>query len=164
MNSKIEELATACIDELANFTVLNLIRHAFARVAAMPFPEERAAAVESLFRETTRSIGSYLNNFDYKSIAHELEKFAQRGRELQHLPPKPDEIERIAKTAFSLGWTGAEIDIVRTLLKPGETIGKFDERTMRIGSRTWSRGDIREAGRPGWMSREKYLVAFPAIS
>jgi len=163
MNSKIEELATACLDELANLTPLSLIDQAFTRIAGMRFPEQNAGAVVSLYRETTRRIASHLSNFDYKSIPQDLETLAQRARELQHLPPKPDEIERIEKTARDLGWTGAEIDIVRVLLKPGETIGKFDERTMEIGSRTWGRYDIREAGRPVWMDREKYLKEFPAI-
>lgn len=135
---------------------------------------ERAAKLEILverFAEATRVFAAFaeraadaLRRDDYQSLPRLIQSFERQAFALTQPAAPVGELERVTPTLVALGFNGLEIEIISRLVRPGEKVGHITAGSIEIGSRAWSRAEIREAGRPAYFANKPaWHAQFPPI-
>jgi hypothetical protein len=119
------------------------------RARALPVDQSRQAEALAVVEEFVR-LGVSALQTDVQNTFARLPDLTRRFQLLSQPPPVPPEIEIIRPQARTAGWSGAEIDLLARMLKPGEKMLGIDVSEIRLAHRTLTRRAIRDGGRPAW--------------
>lgn len=138
-------------------TPQGLILAMLKRALAMPVHESRQAEAAAALAEYVRVAIEILRTDTSNTLAR-LSVLTRKLHALARPQPSVDELAAAEPRLRAAGWTSFEItDCLRGVLRPGEKILGVTDHDIRLESRTLSRREVRDMGRPQtWTNDETW--------